>query len=131
MTMKPDIKSGYVYAPLIPHEKGHEEHVHVFCFDQQKRNLLYLMAPHAVSLKEVSRMSEIAKDIHLMMSRDMREALRKSPRSFLRWLVENDYPTMAIFQSAPANFISIMSETVKQLSRQVEEEAVVRVAFGR
>lgn len=127
----PDIKTGCIYAPLIPFQKHYEDHETVFCFDQQKRNLLHLLAPHVTDLYAVKEVTDIARDIHTMMSVDLRDALRKSPRTFLRWLFDNDYATMAIFQNAPDDFISVMIESIKQLNLSIEGENVLRVAFSK
>jgi len=126
-----DISSGVAYAPLYKFEPGLSPVQQIFCFDQQKRNLLALIADHTI--EEVAA-SPIAADIHEFMDKVTREHLRRMPLRFIEYwrsMDTGDEPALA--RHFPDGYLNIMKDRASKLHVVLTEDEpnVVHVNFRK
>lgn len=127
-----DISSGAAYGPLFTFEEGLSEIQSVFCFDQQKLNMLSLFGDY--SIEEIDDLP-LAVDIHQYMDKQTREHLRKLPLHFMDYWSSIDNGEAAITKSAPPGYISTMRVRAAKLQRNLlvsdQHENVVTVNFRK
>lgn len=128
-----DITSGAAYGPLFTFEDGLSEIQSVFCFDQQKLNMLSLFGDYTI--EEIDDLP-LAVDIHQYMDKQTRQHLRSLPLDFmLYWDELAMRGAMALTKNAPAVWIGGMRERARSIQRNMliasETENVVHVNFRR